>query len=222
MLSFDMAAWDFFFVYDMDFMRELRAIAVDGCAGLILALRPLPHMAVGEEEWSDFRWQPDGAYFSFVQATVIVFIVIVTSMQSEFSAVAPGMPKLALPTWLRHDLSALQARFHHHGSQLERAMAVIRNTAMQTARHRALDPLMLDSVLNTVFPADCEARERSISAFIEQYNARVAHDSTIQLQWRTAARQCNLRAPARPRSDSQDKSSMQILTVYRDFLILHR
>ena len=73
---------------------------------------------------------------------------------------------------------------------------------MQTARHRALDPLMLDSVLNTVFPADCEARERSISAFIEQYNAHVAHDSTVQLPWRTAARQCNLRAAARPRSDS--------------------
>ena len=89
-------------------------------------------------------------------------------------------------------------------------MAVIRNTATQTARHRALDPLMLDSVLNSVFAATGLNCESSISAFIDRYNSEVLHDSAVQLSPRTAIRQWHLRSAARPGSNSQDKSSMRV------------
>ena len=193
MLAFDPVAWDMFYVYEIDFLKELRTMASEGCAEAVLTLRPLAHVAVGDEEWSDFRWQPDGPYFCFVQVAVISFIVIVVSMQAELASVVPGMPQLVIPDWWRRDLRALLARSQHQGNSSERGMAAIKATLLLTGRHRALDPLMLHSVLKVAGVAS----EASVSDFLGKYNHRVRYDSDLIMSSHIATAQWNLMSPTR-------------------------
>ena len=97
MLAIDPVAWDAFRVYDVDFMKELRILASEGCADSVVTLRPLAHIAGVDQDWSDFRWQPDGPYFCFVQVAVISFIAVVASVAC--AAVVTSVAFVAVVTY---------------------------------------------------------------------------------------------------------------------------
>lgn len=203
MLAIDPAAWDAFHVYQMDFLKELRVLASEGCADSVLTLRPLAHIAAEGEDWSDFRWQPDGSYFSFVQLSVIVFVVVIVSMQADLSTEVPSVPQLVVPAWLRRDLGALKARFQHRGDDKERTLGIIKSTLALSGRHRSLDPLMLHSVLSTAsLPS-----ESKLSQFLDNYQHMVRYDATLLLPEHLIVPQWNLMSPTRSQSLVADSPS---------------
>ena len=209
MLAFDPVACDAFRVYDVDFMKELRIVASEGCADTVLTLRPLTHATGENQDWSDFRWQPDGPYFCFVQVAVISFIAVVASMQAELSVVVSDMPQLVIPAWLRRDLIAVRARFQHRGDAKERGMAIIKGTMANAGRHRTLDPLMLHSILANAGLKN----ESGLTDFHTEYNRMVGFDRDLCLPERAMAVQSALMSGTRSQSlvvDSPSPHSMKL------------
>ena len=67
-LCFSVKGYDLYQVYEQDFLREVGEIWTHGFEKGSLEVRPYAqHTGVTGENWSDFAWQADGQYASFVR-----------------------------------------------------------------------------------------------------------------------------------------------------------
>ena len=75
-LSFTPSSWDLFYVYEGDFLREVKAIVTDGLPQAGLQVQPL---ALLQDDVAErFGWKPDGEYRVFVRVAAIMFVTITT------------------------------------------------------------------------------------------------------------------------------------------------
>ena len=87
-----------FYVYESDFVRELKEILTNGLQAAALEVQPFGGLSGVGETWADFNWQPDGKYVNFVRCAVVVYITHTVIHES-----------LPLPPWLQEDLVGLGA-----------------------------------------------------------------------------------------------------------------
>ena len=182
MLNFDLGAFDLYFVYEGDFIREVRHIIEDGLVGAGLQVQPVSSAATSFS--ADFGWKPDGPYAVFVRMSAVIFIAL---------EVATGT--MAVPGWLIEDLAKLDATFVRRGSgsQSDRALLGLKATILASKQNRAADPLLIDHMLSN----NGMATEQTATAFIDRYNASVRHDQSLQLKEHASRRQANLLDPKR-------------------------
>ena len=102
MLACAPSAWDMFYVYESDFVRELKEILTNGLQAAALEVQPFGGLSGVGETWADFNWQPDGKYVNFVRCAVVVYITHTVIHES-----------LRLPPWLEEDLVGLGAGALH-------------------------------------------------------------------------------------------------------------
>ncbi len=85
MLSYQPAAFDMFFPYEQDFLREVQAVWDNGFSD---SLRVTPFGAAAsategqqeEEKWCLFTWGPDGSYKDFVNSSAIIWLSTVAAI----------------------------------------------------------------------------------------------------------------------------------------------
>ena len=101
-MSHAAAAWDLYYVYDNDFLREVRDLYVNGLTSGSVQLKPFGDAGNSDSQiWSDFNWQPDGKYEHFVKVAAIVFVTSCTVSEGWshpecfFSALLPASVLLA-------------------------------------------------------------------------------------------------------------------------------
>ena len=89
---------DLYQVYESDFVREIKDIVTHGFSNHTLEIRPYAqHAGEDGENWSDFAWQADGQYSSFVRHAAVSLITL-ASVLKDYNQ----------PSWLVRDLSGFQ------------------------------------------------------------------------------------------------------------------
>lgn len=169
---------DLYQVYESDFVREVKDIVTHGFSKHSLEIRPYAQHA-GEvgENWSDFAWQADGQYSSFVRHAAVVFITLVSVIKDYDQ-----------PSWLVRDLSGIPATYSHTSTTMARALESLRMTSVQSKTNRAPDPLMIDALLQCAGFKD----EKNVNTFVNKHNATVFYDQALCFNRSTAARQVHL------------------------------
>ena len=188
--AFVPSAWDLFFVYESDFVREVLAIVVDGLVQPGLQIQPFS-VNVADKY---FSWKPDGEYRVFVRMAAILFIAI-TSVEENVKN----------PSWLVSDLSELSVTCIRHDSALKRGLAALKNTVLASKQNRAADPLMIDHMLTDLCGSvDALSAVGSVAGetttpdvFISRYNASVSYNPEMMLAEGAARRQVYLRDPTK-------------------------
>lgn len=176
-LCFDEKAWDLFFVYEADLIREVKSITTDGLQVGELQLQPF-----GDPFNADFGWSPDGLYIGFVRVVAILFVV--------FEAAVRGAP---MPDWLVQDFLGIRAVFTKKSSLTDRALSGLKASILASKQNRAIDPILVDHML-----VNCGmGNEASSNQFIERYHASVKYDPSLMLKEQAARRQSNLLDPLR-------------------------
>ena len=168
---------DLYQVYEQDFVREVAEVWTHGFSKGALEVRPYcQHNGKVGECWSDFAWQADGTYASYVRHSAIVFIC--------FMAVCRDV---VVPSWLAEELAGIPAAYHHTGNSTERALESLRQTTLQSKQNRAMDPIMWDSLLV------CSGfkNEKNVGRFVNQYNATVFYDQSLCFKPAVAQRQAS-------------------------------
>ena len=126
MLSFSSGAWDLYFCYDSDFMREIKDLYTHGLSGgTTLQVTPHGQMPGGSDCYSDFQYGPDGSYVNFVRAAAIVFLTV-GAISDSFD----------LPAWLVEDLSGIPGSYVHRGTKLERCIDSLRRSSIAAKQNR--------------------------------------------------------------------------------------
>ena len=179
--SFSPCAWDLFFVYESDFLREVMAIVVDGLPQPGLLVQPM-----GKSGDGFFAWKPDGEYRVFVRIAAVLFIAITTVENSAEN-----------PAWLVSDLSELPATCSSHANAVRRGMAALKSTILASKQNRAADPLMIDHMLTDMCVESAvgsgDGNKTTPDNFINKYNASVGYDKSLMLRDNASRRQQNLR-----------------------------
>lgn len=175
-LTFMPEAWDYYYVYESDFIRELKDIVANGLPSADLGVKPYIGLPGQTANWSDFVWGPDGKYISFVRMAVVVFIA---------DAVASGVLSGDLPQWLLADLSGLSATHEILGSPMERSISSLKNTMLAASQNRIADPLLLDHMLQNMRGGGAADPKK----FVNQYNSSVFYSEDLQLKEGAAKRQ---------------------------------
>ena len=147
MLSFFPEAWDLFYVYRHDFVREVANLSMDGCRGVILGLCPDDGFEHKLDKWCDFRWKGDASYRCVVQAAAIVFIAMTACIQEGSVALTPGTPTVVLPHWFALDVSAIACTCVLNPPR-SRTLAALKATVCAAQQNRPVDPLMLLSLIH--------------------------------------------------------------------------
>ena len=125
MLACAPSAWDMFYVYESDFVRELKEILTNGLQAAALEVQPFGGLSGVGETWADFNWQPDGKYVNFVRCAVVVYITHTVIHES-----------LPLPPWLQEDLVGLGAFYIPRGSPTERCIAGLKDSILASKQNR--------------------------------------------------------------------------------------
>jgi hypothetical protein len=125
MLACAPSAWDMYFVYPADFIRELKEIITHGLQAAVLEVRPFGGLSGVGEHFADFNWQPDGKYVTFVRCAVIVYIVHTVVHQ-----------QVHLPAWLLEDLVSVSGSCTPRGNQTERCIAGLKSSILASKLNR--------------------------------------------------------------------------------------
>ena len=172
-LCFDDVAWDLFFVYEADLIREVTSITTDGMQTGELQLQPLHATSFV----ADFGWKPDGTYSVFVRVVAILFVVMQASVH-----------RAPMPDWLVKDLLEMRAVFTRKSTVTDRALSGLKASILASFQNRKVDPLLVDHML-----VNCGMdTEASASQFIDRYHASVKYDPSLMLKEQAARRQANL------------------------------
>lgn len=211
MLSFDPASWDLFYVYEADFKREVTAIAHDGLPQPSFQVQPVDGAISPGAGLGAFAWKPDGPYRVFVGIAAVMFMSIVSVEK-----------KIRNPPWMVADFSQFAGVYLFQGSAVARGLSSLKSTILAAKQNRMADPLMIDHMLQSLYPppplaalsaggSDSLALSAggsgrgtsgpvdlaSAGRFIDRYNASVNYDPSLMLKDKAAMRQSNLLDPAK-------------------------
>jgi hypothetical protein len=174
MLACAPSAWDMYFVYPADFIRELKEIMTNGIQAVVLEVKPFGGLSGVGEHVGDFNWQPDGKYITFVRCAVIVYIVHTVVHSNK-----------QLPAWLLLDLVSVAGSCTPRGNNTERCIAGLKSSILASKLNRNCDPLLLDHMLT-----QCGfGTEKTSGQFIARYNQQVFYDDSLMLKDSAAKRQ---------------------------------
>ena len=125
MLACSASAWDMFFVYEVDFLRELKDVIANGMQVASLEVRPFGGLSGVSEFFADFNWQPDGRYATFVRCAVLVYLAHIMAHERPL-----------VPHWLLEDLVSLGASFTPRGNATERCIAGLKSSILASKTNR--------------------------------------------------------------------------------------
>ena len=114
-----------FFVYEVDFLRELKDVIANGMQVASLEVRPFGGLSGVSEFFADFNWQPDGRYATFVRCAVLVYLAHIMAHERPL-----------VPHWLLEDLVSLGASFTPRGNATERCIAGLKSSILASKTNR--------------------------------------------------------------------------------------